>query len=115
MLTKDKEIAKELKISNAYITKIIKKDPRYIDEKNFRKSQNKIKNVVETKEYINQKRSINSILDSYMKKQHIQASIELSGRSSISNRAYRKWNSSAYKYNDKTKTYNLKRNINCRI
>ena len=42
---------------------------------------------------------------------HIQASRELSGGKNISNRAFRNWNSSIYKYNDKTKSYYLKKGI----
>ena len=43
---------------------------------------------------------------------HIQASIELSdGRKEISNRAFRDWNSSIYKYDKKGKSYVLKKEI----
>ena len=38
---KVKDIAKTLNISSAYITKIIKQDSRYIEEKDLRKKQNK--------------------------------------------------------------------------
>lgn len=48
-----------------------------------------------------------------LKQQHIQATQELSGgNSTISNRAFRKWNSSIYRYNSKSKTYNLIKGIN---
>ena len=102
---KPTEIAKALNISNAYITKIIKKDPRYIDEKTSRKLENKTKNISETKKYIKQQRENNSILEAYMRQQHIQATMELSGGHGINNRAFRKWNSSAYNYNDKKKCF----------
>ena len=38
------EIAKKLKVGMPYITKIIQKDERYIEEKEYRKSENKEKN-----------------------------------------------------------------------
>ena len=48
-----------------------------------------------------------------MKKMHEQASLELSGgKKTISNRAFRDWNTSAYKYNNKNKCYELKKGIN---
>ena len=48
----------------------------------------------------------------YMKMQHQQDIRELSGaKKSINNRAYRNWNSSAYRYNKKTKSYILRDDI----
>lgn len=47
-----------------------------------------------------------------LKNQHIQASMELSGgKKTISNRAFRNWNSSIYKYDNKTKSYKVKSNV----
>lgn len=105
------EIAKQLNISKAYVTKIIKKDNRYEKEKQKRKDKNKIKNKEETKKYIKIKRSYEKILNEYLKKQHIETSIELSSRHSISNKSFRDWNKSIYEYNSKSKTYNLKKGI----
>ena len=43
---------------------------------------------------------------------HDQASRELSAsRNYIDNRAFKRWNSSAYEYNSKTKSYVLKKGI----
>lgn len=51
--------------------------------------------------------------EAILKQQHIQATQELSGgKSTISNRAFKKWNSSIYRYNSKSKTYNLIKGIN---
>lgn len=48
-----------------------------------------------------------------LKIMHDQASIELSqGKNIISNRAYRNWNSSAYRYDRKRQSYVLKKEIN---
>ena len=47
------------------------------------------------------------------KKQHIEASKELSGgKKYISNRTFINWNTSVYRYDSKTKSYKLKSNIN---
>ena len=43
-----------------------------------------------------------------MKTKHYQASIELSGRKTISNRAFRNWNSSIYRFHKKTNEYRVK-------
>ena len=43
---KVKEIAKQLSISSAYITKIIKQDSRYMQEKDFRKKESKMKIII---------------------------------------------------------------------
>ena len=105
------DIAMKLGISNSYITKIIKSNPSYLTEKEERKVQNKLKNIEQTKEYIKNKRIQNAILDAQIKQQHIQATIELSGGKNINNRAFRKWNSSAYKYNDKKKRFEFKNKL----
>ena len=40
---KVKEIAEKTKVTSAYITKVIKTDSRYMEEKNFRKEKSKEK------------------------------------------------------------------------
>ena len=107
-------IAKELKVSNAYITKIIKQDPRYYEEKEKRKEENIEKHIEKTKKYINLKRKQTSFDVEYalLRQAHEQASRELSGGNKpISNRAFRDWNTSIYKYNEKNKSYVLKKGI----
>ncbi|MCI8470488.1 MAG: hypothetical protein HFJ35_03200 [Clostridia bacterium] len=96
-----KEIAKQLDISSAYVTKIIKQDSRYIQEKNFRKSVSKNRRKIAQKEFIEKKREKQRIEDnySYVQSQHEQATRELSKSSHLSNESYRKWNYSAYNYN----------------
>lgn len=102
-----KEIAKQLDISSAYVTKIIKQDSRYIQEKNFRKSVSKNKRKIAQNEFIKKKREKQRIEDnySYVQSQHEQATRELSKSSHLSNESYRKWNYSAYKYNPSKKRY----------
>ena len=94
-----KEIAEQLDISSAYVSKIIKQDSRYIQEKNFRKSISKNKRKIAQNEFIKKKREKQRIEDnySYVQSQHEQATKELSKSSHLSNESYRKWNYSAYK------------------
>ena len=104
------EIAKELNISTKYISKILLQDSRYIEEKQRRKNISNKKHTQKTKEYIKAKRKMRYIdmEYEYMRHQHDQATFELSGgKNNINNRAFRKWNTSAYKYNLKTKSYHL--------
>lgn len=102
-----KQIAEQLDISSAYVTKIIKQDSRYIQEKNFRKSISKNKRKIAQNEFIKKKREKQRIEDnySYVQSQHEQATRELSKSSHLSNESYRKWNYSAYKYNPSKKRY----------
>ena len=98
-----KEIAETLEISNKYVSKVLLEDSRYKEEKEKRKK---------TIDYIKNKRKLNMNTEyEKLKQMHIQASRELSGGKNISNRAFRNWNSSIYKYNDKTKSYYLKKGI----
>ena len=106
------EIAKQLNVSNAYITKVINKDSRYYDEKIQRRNLNKQKNINQNKEYMRKKREEKIALDAIVKKQHIQAVSELSaGKAMISNRAFREWNKSAYRYNEKKKCYEFDKKL----
>lgn len=106
------EIAKKLNISNAYITKIIKKDTRYYDEKIQRKNINKERNIKQTTQYMKKKREEKRVLNAIVKQQHIQAVSELSsGQAMLSNRAFREWNKTAYKYNEKKNCYEFDKKL----
>lgn len=109
------EIAKELNISKSKVSRTVSKDVRYQKEKNDRKNNNKIKNKRFTINYINAKRKQKGIDKDYaiLRQLHEQASRELSGgKKTIGNRAFRDWNSSIYRYNEKNKSYILKSGIN---
>lgn len=96
------DIAEELEISKSAVSQVLNKDVRYKKEKESRKQKNKEKNNEYTKKYMKTKRKSGTIdmEYEYMKLQHNQAITELSnGRNNINNRAFRKWNSSAYKFN----------------
>lgn len=95
------EIANKMKISSAYVTKIIKDDNRYIKEKTYRKNISHQNRKIKQNNFIKSKREKKRIEDNYefMKSQHIQAVSELSKSKKLSDENYRKWNYSAYKYN----------------
>lgn len=107
--TNTKDIADICNTSLAYITKIVKTDNRYIEEKNYRKQLAKEKRKVYKNKFIKSKREQQRIDDTYsiVQTQHIQATNELSGTKHLSNENYRKWNYSAYKYNPSKKGMNL--------
>ena len=109
------EIAKELNISKSKVSRVVSKDSRYCEEKESRKQINKKKNIEFTKQYMISKRRKENVDIEYaiLKQAHKQASFELSGgKMPINNRAFRNWNSSIYKYNEKNKSYVLKKGIN---
>lgn len=109
------EIAKELNVSKYKVSRVVSKDVRYPKEKENRKIQNKKKNIEFTKNYMTLKRKQkrSDIEYALLRQAHEQASRELSGESRpISNRAFRDWNTSIYRYNEKNKSYVLKKGIN---
>ncbi len=108
------EIAETMGVSKSTVNRIIMSDERYSEEKVRRQNANKLKNRNETINYINKVRrsKSNDTVYENLKKQHMEASRELSGgRKPISNRAFRDWNPSIYKYNEKSKCYMLKKEI----
>ena len=102
-----KEIAENVNASSAYITKIIKTDERYVMEKQYRKEKSKEKRKQDKNNLMKNKREQKRIDDNYsfVQAQHYQATKELSKSRHITNETYRKWNSSAYKYNPLKKRY----------
>lgn len=104
---KVKDIAENVNTSSAYVTKVVKKDNRYLQEKIYRKTISKDKRKIDQNNFIKNKREKQRIEDNYsiVQVQHEQASKELSKSKHLSNENYRKWNCSAYKYNPSKKRY----------
>ena len=100
---KPTNIAKELNVNPSYITKIIKNDIRYIQEKEYRTQISKENRKIAKREWIRNKRQNENDkqLFEFVKQQHIEASKELSYSSEMSDLAYIKQNSSAYHRNSK--------------
>ena len=106
------DIANSVKVSRAYISKVIKADERYQAKKDRKKEETRQRKKQYTNYKMKQIREEQTKQDAYLRQQHLQASRELSGgRSMISNRAFRNWNSSVYQYNKKTNAYHLKKGI----
>lgn len=105
-------IAQKLNVSKQYVSKIIKTDIRYIEEKNRRKEESATRQRKRNIECIKRNRSIrknkNERLDAFLNIQHIQDCSELSGRRIINNRAFKKWNTSIYEFHNRTKEFRLK-------
>lgn len=104
---KVKEIAEKFNVSSAYITKLIKKDTRYMHEKEFRQNIQKQKRKLSQNDFIKKKRENLRIEDNYLiiQAQHNQATRELSKSKHLTNENYRSWNISAYKYNPSKTRY----------
>lgn len=109
------DIALEINVSNAYVSKVIKKDFRYHEEKSQRKQQNKLKHKEQTIEYMKLKQKSNR--DSYeaLKAQLKQDAEELSYYFEISDRSFIKFNFSAYKCNSKKKRFEIARKLTVSI
>lgn len=96
------EIAEKVNASQQYISKIIKKDERYENEKSSRKSKNaekrKIAQVEYQKNYVRKKEK--DIAYEQLLEQQSQDAIELSyNPHPLSDYAFKKANSSIYTYN----------------
>ncbi len=101
------EIAEKENISSAYVTKVIKQDNRYIQEKQYRKTISNEKRKIDQNKFAKNKREKRRIEDNYLalQAQLEQDSRELSKSKHLSNESFRKWNYSAYTYNPSKKRY----------
>lgn len=112
---KQKEIAKELGISTSTVSRAVRKDERYLLEKERRKHESKIRHNKSIQEHVERSRRIkqfkNKNEDLILKNMHNQASIELSEVKRLSDMAYRNWNISAYKYNQKRKGFEFEKQL----
>ena len=103
------DIAEELEVSKSYITKVIKKDERYDEEKEYRKNISKENHKASKRNYINNKRQT--------EKQEYQAMIiqinkdneYLSTKAQISDLDFVKWNRGMFQYDKNSSDLVLKR------
>ena len=98
---KQTEIAEKVNASQQYISKIIKKDERYEDEKSSRKSSNAEKRKIAQAEYQKNyvRKKDKDIAYEQLLAQQRQDALELSYNSHpLSNYAFKKANSSIYTY-----------------
>lgn len=112
---KPSAIAKDLNVNPSYVTKIIKKDDRYSSEKAYRQEISKENRKISKREWIKNKRKTETDkqLDEMLKKQHIEASKELSYSCEMSDLAYVKWNRSAFVDDKNSSDLVLNKKLKC--
>ena len=92
------DIAKELKVSKPYITKVIQKDERYIKEKEYRSNLSKENHKVCKRNYINKRRQTEKLEYQAMIIQINKDNEYLSTKKEISDLAFVKWNRDMFRY-----------------
>lgn len=100
---KQKEISEIVKTSKQYISKIVKEDSRYYQEKDYRKEVNHEKRTAYMQEYFktyNRPKKDDHTYEQMLAQQK-QDSIEMSYHNQLSDYAFAKWNMSAYHTNKK--------------
>ena len=105
------DIAKQIGIGKSYITKIIQKDKRYIEEKEYRATKSKERHKVCKRNYINKKRQAD--------KQEYQAILiqinkdneYLSTKKKISDEVFSNWNRGMFDYDKRSSALVLKSGI----
>ena len=101
------EISKKLDLTVGYISRILKKNEKYLEEKQKRKDENLAKRRSLQKEMIYKGRKQKEIDLEYiaLQNQHEQAAREFSKTRRLGTEAIRKWCSGAYKYNSSKRRY----------
>lgn len=92
------DIAKELKVSKPYITKVIQKDERYIKEKEYRSNLSKENHKVCKRNYINKRRQTEKLEYQAMIIQINKDNEYLSTKKEISDLVFVKWNRDMFRY-----------------
>lgn len=109
------EISKKLKVGMPYITKIIQKDERYIEEKESRKSENKEKNKIQKRIYAQNRREKEKQDKIEYERLLIQINQDnqiLSTKKKEDDLQYAKWNRSVYEYDKNTSDLVSKDGVN---
>lgn len=109
------DIAQKMEVSKQYVSKIIRNDSRFVEEKNIRIKNQVIKRKKQKMDCKNKKRKEIYDYNAILNYQHTQAAVELSGRKTINNRAFRDWNSSIYEFHIKAKQYRVKKDLTDKI
>ena len=106
------DISKKLKVGMPYITKIIQKDSRYIEEKEARKLESKEKNKIQKRIYAQNKRKKEK---QEYQKLLVQINIDneyLSTKKKENDLQFANWNRSAYEYDKDSSDLVLKDDLN---
>ena len=105
-------IAKALSVDPSYVTKIIKRDKRYFEEKNRRKQESKERHKECKRKYIQKRRQEEKMQYLEMIKQIDKDNQYLSTKKKLSDEAFAKWNRSAYEYCKNSSDLRLRDGIN---
>lgn len=106
------DISKKLKVGMPYITKIIQKDSRYIEEKEARKLESKERNKIQKRMYAQNKRQKEKQEYRKLLVQINRDNEYLSTKKKESDLQFANWNRSAYEYDKDSSDLVLKNDIN---
>ena len=106
------DISKKLKVGMPYITKIIQKDSRYIEEKEVRKLESKEKNKIQKRMYAQNKRKKEKQEYQRLLVQINRDNEYLSTKKKENDLQFANWNRSAYEYDKDSSDLVLKDNLN---
>lgn len=105
------DIAKQIGVCKSYITKIIQKDERYIEEKEYRAHQSKERHRACKRNYINKKRQTDKQEYQAMLIQINKDNEYLSTKKKISDETFSNWNRGMFDYDKKSSDLVLKSGI----
>ena len=109
------DIAKQLKVAKSYITKVIQKDSRYIEEKESRRAKNKEKNKIQKRVCAkNRREKEKQERPEYEKLMLLinNDNVILSTKKKESDLQDAKWNRSVYEYDENSSDLVLNPNVN---
>lgn len=106
------DIAKQVGVVKSYITKIIKRDKRYFEEKNRRKQESQERHKECKRKYIQKRRQEERMQYLEMINQIDKDNQYLSTKKKLSDEAFAKWNRSAYEYCKNSSNLKLRDGIN---
>ena len=92
------DIAEQVGVANSYVTKVIQKDKRYIEEKQHRKEENKETHKVSKRRYIQKRREKEKQEYLAMVVQINRDNNYLSTKKQVSDIAFAKWNRGMFEY-----------------
>ena len=108
---KGTEIAEQIGVNKSYVTKIIQKDERYINEKENRIKQSKERHKACKREYINRKRQTDKQEYQALLRQINADNEYLSTKREISDIAFTNWNRGMFEYDKYSSDLILKKGI----
>ena len=106
------DIAKQIGVGKSYVTKIIQKDERYIEEKEYLVDQSKERHKVCKRNYINKKRQAQNEEYQAMLIQINKDNEYLSTKKKLSDEAFSNWNRGMFDYDKHSSALVLKSGIN---